>query len=343
MRTALTFLVLLSSIYLGSAQNYSQLFDQVKETVVVITTTEKVPTSSGNVLYSVDSRAQGSGVVVSEEGYILTAAHVVHSASKILVRFHNGEEVPADVVNSAPMADVALIKLTWKPKTLKVAPVGDSDKSKIGEAVFVIGAPYGLDYSISTGIISRRSNLGNTTASFMPMEFFQTDAAINQGNSGGPMFNIKGEVIGVVSHILTQSGGFEGVGFAVTSNIARKILIDENSLWFGIEGEIIVSPFTEMLNVDQDMALLVEKVVPLSPAGIAGIKGGILTAEIGDEEFIIGGDIILSVGGYPLNSIENLGEARKHLGLLEKGTYIDVGILRAGRKITLKLKIPGRD
>jgi S1-C subfamily serine protease len=165
----------------------------------------------------------GSGVVISSDGKILTAAHLIEAADATLVEFSNGQLIPARILGAVRNADVALLQLEHTPTQIVAAALGDSDKVEVGEEVFVVGAPYGLGRTLTAGHISARHSSDNKTIDAALMEFLQTDAAINQGNSGGPMFNMNGEVIGIVTRILSQSGGSEGLGFAATSKMARQL------------------------------------------------------------------------------------------------------------------------
>ena len=163
----------------------------------------------------------GSGVLISRDGRVMTAAHVVHSMDEITVQFLGGETVPARVVFSEPAADLSLLQLERVPPGATVAAMADSTRSQVGDPVIIVGAPYGLAYSLSAGYISARW-APNTVYKTMPLaEFFQTTATINTGNSGGPMFAMNGEVIGIVSHNISKSGGSEGLGFVVTLNTAK--------------------------------------------------------------------------------------------------------------------------
>ena len=220
---------LLFSIFLSiticqlQAQDLSELYKKVLPSVVKIYTKENINYPS--IGYVATSGGLGSGVLIDEEGIILTASHVVQMANSIIVEFDNGEQVPANVISSVTAADVALLKLAWKVKN-PVIKLGDSDKMDVGNEIMMVGAPFGLDFSMSMGYISGRRVMKKFTNGTKFIEFFQTDAAINPGNSGGPMFNMKGEVIGIASYILSKSGGFEGLGFAATSNICQTLLLD---------------------------------------------------------------------------------------------------------------------
>jgi len=325
--------------HVALAQNISTLYKEVNQSVVTILTETKVLKEGHQV--STDEGI-GSGVLISEEGEILTAAHVVNNAEKITVKFLNGEEILAKVIRSAPVADIALIKLSWMPKEFKVAEVGDSDEVSVGQQIIVVGAPYGLEHSLSVGYISGRKEQKGRTSGFTINEFFQTDASINQGNSGGPMFNLNGEVIGISSYIITESGGFQGLGFAATSNLAKKLVIDGNRRWTGINGYFLSKGMAWILNVPFNGGLLVESVVRFSPADFAGLRGGITKANIEGNDVILGGDIILSVNDIPLTqeTAERLnGASDQDNEWFNQKTY-KLKVLRGGNveEITLEFK-----
>lgn len=243
--------------YKVGAQPLADLYGKVNAVVVLIRTAEVSLTNDGTKQSFITAQGLGSGVMISADGQILTAAHVVQSAEFILVEFADGEQVGAKVISSFPIADVALLKLESAPKNSLFAKMADSDKVRIGEQVFVIGAPYGLDHSLSAGHISGRHIKKMVFNGFTFMEFFQTDASINQGNSGGPMFNMSGEVIGIVSYILSQSGGFQGLRFVATSNIATKLLLEEKFIWDGMDAIFINGLLASIFNVPQSGGLLV--------------------------------------------------------------------------------------
>ena len=171
------------------------------------------------------------------------------------------------------------------------------------------------------------------------MEFFQTDAAINKGNSGGPMFNMKGEIVGIVSSILSFSGGFEGLGFAATSNMAQGILDQHGRIWFGTDVLMMSPEMCQIFNVPQEGALMVQNVVEDSPAYFMGLKGGYLTTKVGDNEFLAGGDIILQFDDITLDSQENLEKFWEYLNTVPQNHEYEVKIFRNAQPTTLKWKV----
>jgi S1-C subfamily serine protease len=274
----------------------SDLYLEVDGAVVEIATVQQVVADEGPAR-RVNSGGLGSGFLISADGRIVTAAHVVQVADEVAVRFVTGDVVTARIVASDRSADVALIKVDAVPAGIQPLVLGDSDAARVGDQVFVIGAPYGIAHSLTVGHVSGRRTPSQLFGGFEQVEILQTDAAINQGNSGGPMFNMRGEAIGIVSHILSTSGGFQGVGFVITSNLARRVLLDDPSPWTGLDGVLIEGPVARALNLPQRAGILVESVAVGSPASAIGLQAGDLKAQIGDQSYNLGGDIILAING----------------------------------------------
>ncbi|MEL0650831.1 trypsin-like peptidase domain-containing protein [Algibacter sp. TI.3.09] len=314
-----------------NAQDLSTLFKELDPSVVTIEVIEyKVKddkiTSSGGL---------GSGVIIDKEGFILTAAHVVESANKVSVKLQNGVEFTADVLSSSTAADVALLKIRTVPINLKPVKVGSSNTSEVGEQILVIGAPLGLEHSLSVGHISRKMKK-NIISNGEMAGFIQTDASINHGNSGGPMFNTKGELIGIVSFILSNSGGFEGLGFAVDIDTAKKVLFDVNSFWTGFEGVFLSEGLAGVFNTPQKSGVLIQRVTPNSFADKVGLKPGVIQAEILGQKLWLGGDIILSIQGLSCNAPHDLGSIKKQIESLKIGDKVLIEVLRKGKVLTLE-------
>lgn len=208
--------------------------------------------------------------------------------------------------------------------------MGDSDAVRVGEQIFVIGAPYGLSHTLTVGRISARHLPGTLEGSLNLAEFFQADVAIHRGNSGGPMFNMDGEVVGIVSYFLSQTGAFTGVGFSVTANSAKELLLARRSPWSGISVFSLDERLARIFNLPQGSGLLVQRVAKGSPGERLGLKPGFLPAKIGDFEVVLGGDIILEVDGYKVGTFESYVPLRQHLAELEQGHKVVVKILRHG-------------
>jgi serine protease Do len=319
------------------AQDVEQLFRRINPSVVVIKAKGRdVWPTKGLVRFD----EIGSGVLISTDGKVMTAAHVVHAMDEIAVEFLGGETVPARVVASEPAADLSLLQLARVPAGAQAARLGDSDRVGVGQQVLVIGAPYGLSHSFSAGWISARWP-PNTAYRAMPLaEFFQTTATINTGNSGGPMFNMAGEVIGVVSHIISKGGGNEGLGFVVTMKTARAFLIDRKWLWVGLEGIVLTGALAEIFNVPGGSGFLVRTVPKGSPAWEMGIQGGDRTATIDGHNIVVRGDIVLAIAGIAVKGAGDLPRIRETLGAMSVGQPFKASVLRAGQVIELTGRVP---
>jgi S1-C subfamily serine protease len=333
---SLAVLILLSGSLIAQTNTVSNLFKQVRSSVVVIKIKQQSPTQDFRM---VTHGGLGSGVVISKDGRILTAAHVVQTAFDVEVVFENGMTVPAEIIGSEPAADVAMIKVPSIPAGITIAKMGDSDIVEVGDPVFVVGAPYGLSYTLTVGHISARHKPDTLTGDMNLAEFFQTDAAINHGNSGGPMFNMNGEVIGIVSYILSQSGGFEGLGFVASTKTAKELLLDTKSFWGGMEGQVLEGPLANIFNLPQKTAILVQKIAPGSPAYVMGLQGGSIPLKIADFEMFVGGDFLLSVGEISYAEENAYFKIREYLGSKKKGDKITAKILRAGVVRTLEYTV----
>ncbi|WP_238718972.1 S1C family serine protease [Pelagihabitans pacificus] len=323
------------------AQSISDLYEQANESVVLIKTIQPEVFGEGRMKAMVTLEGIGSGFVISDQGDIMTASHIVQTAALIRVVFSDGEEVPAKVLYSYPMADVALIKLSEPKSTpLSVVTLADSDKVKIGDQVFVIGSPFGLGHSLSVGYVSGKHSRKHVVSGLMTTEFFQTDAAVNEGSSGGPLFNMDGEVIGIASFIISHSEGFQGISFAATSNVAQKLLCEGQPLWTGIQAYFVSGPLAEIFNVPQPAGVLVQKVAPNSLGHILGLRGGFYHMGIEGDQLLAGGDILLSLETIPLTNGENLTKAWSILERLQPGDIVRCTILRKGKVMNLEVIIP---
>ncbi|QXP53079.1 trypsin-like peptidase domain-containing protein [Cellulophaga sp. HaHa_2_95] len=327
----IAYVVLLCITTSLNAQDLSALFKELDPSVVTIEVVEyKVKDQQINA-----SSGLGSGVIINKEGFIITAAHVVESANKVSVKLQNGVSFEADVISSSTAADLALLKLRIVPSNLKPAKSGTSTYSEIGEQILVIGAPLGLDHSLSVGYISRKMKK-NVISNGEMAGFIQTDASINQGNSGGPMFNMKGELIGIVSFILSNSGGFEGLGFAVDIDTAKKVLFDVNSFWTGFDGLFLSEGLAGIFNTPQASGVLVQRITPHSFADKIGLKPGIIQAEILGQKLWLGGDIILSIQGMSCSTPHDLGNIKTQIENLKAGDQVLIEVLRKGKRLTLE-------
>lgn len=324
---AFVFLLAQSAI----AQSLPKLYQKVNSSVVVIQTISRTTAGSGDRQNINTESGLGSGVLISENGMIWTASHVVNSAEYVVLKFTDEDVYEAKVISTDPLSDVALIQIQgdFKLKDKHVAKIGDSDNLEIGEDIFVIGAPRGLEQTLSKGIVSGRLKPDNQ--GFTPVEYIQTDAAINPGNSGGPMFNMKGEIIAIASFILTESGGFNGIGFGATSNVARKVLMESEHIWSGAEYMYLEGDLAEVFNLPQKAGMLVTSVAQGGILNKIGLVGGFINAEIEGTEFIIGGDIILSIAGIEINDQGIGGKLRQKIASLGSGETYTIKYYRQGK------------
>jgi serine protease Do len=341
MRTVSAILLMASALLslpvAAAAQTPGEVFRKVTPSVVVIKAKGSEVTVGGQTRFL----ETGSGVLISADGKVMTAAHVVHSMNEITVEFLGGETVSAKVIASEPAADLSMILLERVPAGARVAKMGNSDTVRVGDPVYIVGAPYGLSYSLSAGLISARW-APNTVHKAMPLaEFFQTNATINTGNSGGPMFNSAGEVIGIVSHNISKSGGSEGLGFVVTMKTAQELLLAKKSFWGGLEGEFLSDEMLDLLNVPNNMkGYLVKSVAKGSPGDEAGLQGGTKVVTVDGEQIVLGGDIILTVEGIPADSPASMMKVRDLLATLKPGEPLKATILRKGRIVELTGVVP---
>lgn len=332
------------SLPLGAARaaTLRDVFKRVSGSVVVVLAESKSPAALGS---PTDGSGLGSGVLISQSGKVLTAAHVVESADRVRIRFAGGAVVGARVVASDPLADLALLEVTQVPPDAVAARIGDSDQVEVADQVFVVGAPYGISETLSVGYVSARRTSRPEPGDSASVELFQTDAAIAPGNSGGPMFNMQGEVIGIVSRIVSRSGGSEGIGFAVTSNAAKELLLDAPHIWTGVSVVPLSGELARLLNLPQPAGLLVMHAAEDSPGAQIGLRGGTVPALVGGVNLTLGGDIILAVAGVPIEAnAGNYRRIRDRLRQAQPGEQVPIVVLRAGRIVELsgaKLRAAG--
>ncbi|MGK7914814.1 MAG: S1C family serine protease [Prochloraceae cyanobacterium] len=315
------------------AETIAEIFKRVNSSVVVVRTTKtEAILSSGQ--QSLNISGFGSGVLISKDGKVVTAAHLVQTAEQIVVEFPNGELIPARVVSSAPPADVSLLQLERLPAQAVVAKLGNSERVEVGEQIFIVGAPLRVSQTLTVGYISARRNSKVLYGNLLSVELLQTDAAINVGNSGGPMFNLEGEVIGIVTHMLSRSGSYEGLGFAVSSNATRELLLEKPTAWLGLESYLLSEDLASIFNLPQSMGILVQRIAQNSPAAKFGLQAGTTEATVGEETLIVGGDVILALDGIEISE-SNLDRIERRLRQIVPGQKVTMTIFRSGQKIKL--------
>jgi S1-C subfamily serine protease len=289
-------------------------------------------------------QATGSGFVLDEGGHVLTNAHVVEGATKIEAKFGDGKTVDAKLLGSDASTDVALLKVNAGKKLLKPLELGDSSKAKVGDAVVAIGNPFGLDRTVTTGIVSALQRKLEAPNGFQIDHVIQTDAAINPGNSGGPLLDSLGRVIGINSQIATGGGGGSvGIGFAVPINTAKKISDQLRKkgrvehAFLGITGVSITKSMADNLNLPTDKGVLIQRAA--GPAAKAGVKGGDTQVSIGGADILLGGDVLTGIDGKRVDSMDNViavVDSRK------PGDEVTVELQRGDKKRTVKVKLGNR-
>ena len=320
-----------------------ELFEKSEEGVVKI----KVVRIGSQGTVQGDIGGVGSGFVYDNLGHIITNAHVVDGADKATVTFLDGSQYNAEIIGKDKFTDIAVIKVSEKPRLLHPLEIGDSSLLQVGEQVAAIGNPFGLSGSMTSGIVSQIGRLiAAQDSGFSIPDVIQTDAAINPGNSGGPLLNMRGQVIGINTAIQSISGEFVGIGFAVPSNTVSKIvptLIEEGKYphpWIGISGKDIDPDLARVLDLKQAKGFLVITVVDGSPADKAGLKGMSQTQIINGEEYPADGDIIIWVDDKEVRKISDI---LIHLQREKSvGDEMVLGILRDGDFMHLTLKLVER-
>lgn len=323
-----------------TSRAFSEIVSAVSPTVVNISTTKVVKRNTGPFfedpffdLFSPfhdfgtpkkwKERSLGSGVIVSSDGYIITNNHVVEKADEIKVTLLDRRTLKGSIVGADPKTDIAIIKID--ASNLQTLSWGDSDKLQVGEFVLAIGSPYGLSNTVTMGIISAvgRANVGIADYE----DFIQTDAAINPGNSGGPLVNIKGELIGINTAIFSKTGGYQGIGFAVPSNMVRLVmdqLVQKGKVtrgWIGVTIQELTPELAQEFGLKKSKGALVSDVMKDSPAARAGI---------------LRGDILLEFNGKEVKDVSSL---RNMVAQSKAGSEITLKILRAGKEFTIKVAI----
>jgi len=314
-----------------------RVFEEASPSVVNITTTTLI-----RDFFSIyPQKGAGSGSIIDPSGYILTNYHVVEGANEITVTLYNGKKYQATFVGADPENDIAIIKIEPE-EPLKPLPLGDSDNLKVGQKVYAIGNPFGLNSTLTTGIISALGRPLSTEEGRVIENVIQTDAPINPGNSGGPLLDTNGRMIGINTAIFTPSGGSVGIGFAIPVNTAKEIIPDLITYgrvrrpYLGIVGIPLWPSLSEALGLPVDRGILVSEVIKGGPADRAGIKGGTKPVLISDTIVYLGGDIILKINGIKVGSMRDIKKALKGL---KEGSKVPVVILRGKRIKRLFVKV----
>jgi len=337
-------IILLVGFWIGNAcgitedeKNNIAVYEKVADGVVNITS---IAVQLDFFFNPFPTRGSGSGSIIDLKGHILTNHHVVANAQKLEVTLADGSKWPAKLIGSDPDNDLAVIKIDAPKEKLKVIPMGDSKNLRIGQKVLAIGNPFGLERTLTTGVISSLGRTIRSDAGYLIEDVIQTDAAINPGNSGGPLLNSEGEIIGINSAIISPSGGSVGIGFAIPVNTAKRVipeLISKGYVSYPYIGATIQSLIPEMakfLKLKIDRGAMIAEVVKGGPADKAGLKGGNQRVQVGNMIVIVGGDIVVKADQHEVKTHDDLiryiREKRPGNTLLlkvyRKGDFIDVKV-----------------
>lgn len=323
-------------IFLISAPSFAQnniknLYDKVNPSVVELHVKSVSEPQKGQVNFKASTKkALGSGALINNDGDILTAAHVVGRATEIEVIFANGHKTSGHVLWIDTLIDVAMIRARRLPAGVQPLLLAAPKDYSVGEQVMAIGAPLGNSHSLSVGYLSGIRDKQTIPGTDITPRLIQTDAAINQGNSGGPLFNMQGDVIGIVSHILSKSGGSDGLGFAVSVDTIQKVIDGEPRIFLGLIPHLLTQKEAFAINNHLGYGILIQQVIPGSAAHKFGFKGGDLLVSIGRNHVLLGGDIILSLDDIPLKNIASAMRAKRYVKKLAKGDKIRIEYLRKG-------------
>ena len=288
----------------------------------------------------------GSGFVIDAKGYILTNYHVVAGAQTIEVILGDKTRFPAKFIGADQRNDVALIRIDPKGKQLTALTLGDSSKLQVGQKVLAIGDPFGFQSTLTTGVVSALGRTVQTSDTTFIDAAIQTDASINRGNSGGPLIDTHGEVIGINSAIYTPSGTAAGIGFAIPINTAKLIandLITEGKVrraYLGVQTIPVAGWLAEALDLPVQEGLLVEETTKGSPAAAAGIRGGDRAAQAGMRRIMIGGDVIVGIDGQ---KVANQFDINVVLNRKRPGDTVTVTVYRGAKKLDIPVKLGERD
>jgi S1-C subfamily serine protease len=288
-------------------------------------------------------QALGSGFVVDKAGHVVTNYHVVQGSRSVEVSFSNNESMKAQIVGVDPSTDIAVLQVNARSRALTPLPLGDSDTVRVGDEVVAIGNPFGLDRTVTAGIVSALQRPIQAPNGYTIDHVIQTDAALNHGNSGGPLLNAEGQVIGVNSQIQSgSSDGNVGIGFAVPVNTIKTVvaqLIRTGKIehaFLGIGARAIAPDVARVFRLPVTKGLLVQTVEPGSGAAKAGLKAGTTQVVLAGESYVLGGDVIVAADGVPVGSLARL---RDLVAAKKPGNTMKLEIYRGNKKLTLEVKL----
>jgi S1-C subfamily serine protease len=332
----------------GKGMSINEIYRASAPAVVHIETTSPTQQPSdffGNPFGTTQTqRALGSGFVIDKAGHIVTNYHVVRGAKAIQVSFSNNEHFKARVVGVDPSTDSAVLQVQVKSRALKSLPLGNSESARVGDQVIAIGNPFGLDRSVTSGIVSAVQRRIEAPNQLSISHVIQTDAALNHGNSGGPLLNAQGQVIGVNAQIETggQSQGNVGIGFAIPINTVKDVvaaLIKHGKVehaFLGIEGKTLQSNIGRLFHLPVTSGVLVASVRPGTGAAKAGLKPATNQVTVEGESWPAGGDVIVKVDGQSVPTVERLVDL---IAAKKPGDNIDLEVVRGTSRIHLNVKL----
>jgi S1-C subfamily serine protease len=325
----------------SGGKTISDIYGSAKRGVVQVLATSVV---SENPFFGAQpARVLGSGFVIDKSGHVVTNYHVIEGASKVEVSFSGNDEMPATVVGKDPSTDIAVLRIKGaQGRALTPLELGSSDAVRVGDAVVAIGNPFGLERTVTAGIVSALQREITAPNGFAIDRVIQTDAAINHGNSGGPLLNADGKVIGVNSQIESSSGGNVGIGFAVPINTVKDVvsqLLEHGKVahaYIGVEMATITTELASNVRLPVDHGVLIQRVRPGSPAAQAGLRGGTTQVVVDGESYLVGGDVITQADGQPIESAEQL---RSVVTSKQPGDEIALEVHRQNetKEVTVKL------
>ena len=299
----------------------------------------------GNPVEGQSQQALGSGFVVDKDGHIVTNYHVVQGATRVEVSFSNQDTVKATIVGTDPSTDLAVLKVDVPAKALTPLALANSDVVRVGDPVVAIGNPFGLERTVTAGIVSALQREVRSPNNYTIDHVIQTDAPINSGNSGGPLIDAQGRVIGVNSQIETANGGGGnvGIGFAVPSNTVKSVVAQlladgrVDRAFLGVTLQDVRPNVAGVLRLPADKGVLVGAVKPGSPAAKAGVKGGTTQVVVAGESYQLGGDMIVALNGKPVSSVDELRDA---IAAHKPGQTVSLTVVHAnGTKSTMNVEL----
>jgi S1-C subfamily serine protease len=328
----------------GRSLSIGEVYRRARPGVVQVSTESVVQSSDPFGFFPEVQRQRGlgSGFVVDKAGYIVTNYHVIQGAQRIRVSFSNNESMSAKVVGRDPSTDVAVLKVDAESRALTPLELGNSESVRVGDEVVAIGNPFGLERTVTSGIVSAVGRAIQAPNSDYIDQAIQTDAAINQGNSGGPLLNAAGKVIGVNTQIATENGGNVGLGFAVPINTVKDVaaqIIDNGKVehaQLGIAAQPINAEIASLFHLPTKSGLLISDIYPDTGAAKAGLKAGTQHVIVEGESYVIGGDIVVAADGRPVATVEAL---RDIVATKKPGDTVRLELYRGSDRKTVDVQL----